>query len=60
KLFTLVGECVQTLVESERQNGMYRKSISGKGLSAGIYVLRLETNCDGRREIDIVKVIIRK
>ncbi|MEG2239436.1 MAG: T9SS type A sorting domain-containing protein, partial [Bacteroidales bacterium] len=60
KLYSLLGEEILTIVDGERQTGLYRRNISGESVAAGVYVLRLETSHDGKIESDVVKVIIKK
>lgn len=60
KLYTLLGEEVMVIVNSERQTGLYRRNITSSGLAAGVYVLRLETIRDNTMETDVVKVVVQK
>ncbi|MDE7149315.1 MAG: T9SS type A sorting domain-containing protein, partial [Bacteroidales bacterium] len=60
KLYTLLGEEVMVIVNSERQTGLYRRNITSSGLSSGVYVLRLETIRDNYMETDVVKVVVQK
>lgn len=60
KLYTLLGEEVMVIVNSERQTGLYRRNITSSGLAAGVYVLRLETIRDNFMETDVVKVVVQK
>ena len=60
KLYTLLGEEVMSIVNSERQTGLYRRNITPTGLPAGVYVLRLETIHDNTIETDVVKVVVQK
>ena len=60
RLYTLLGEEVMVIVNSERQTGLYRRNISASGLAAGVYVLRLETIRDNYMETDVIKVVVQK
>lgn len=60
KLYTMLGEEIKTIVNSERQTGLYRRNISSEGLAAGVYVLRLETASGEKIETDVVKVVVQK
>lgn len=60
KLYTLLGECVQTLIEAEHTKGMYHKTIDVEALPNGIYFLRLESYCKGKMQTEISKIILRK
>ena len=60
KLYTLLGEEVLVIVNSERQTGLYRRNITSLGLAAGVYVLRLETSHGSYMETDVVKVVVQK
>ncbi|MDE5703763.1 MAG: T9SS type A sorting domain-containing protein, partial [Bacteroidales bacterium] len=60
KLYTLLGEELIVIVDSERQTGLYRRNITSSGLASGVYVLRLETIRGTTVETDVVKVVVQK
>ena len=60
KLYSMMGECVATFVEGERQFGHYRLSMNIEHLPSGVYILRLETTVHSRTEFDIAKIIIKR
>ncbi len=57
KLYTLLGEEVETLVNARRNAGLYRHHITPP-ISAGVYVLRLSTVHGNIMASDIMKVVV--
>ncbi|MDE7149314.1 MAG: T9SS type A sorting domain-containing protein [Bacteroidales bacterium] len=60
KLYTVLGEEVRSVVNSERQSGTNHRDIVVSDLPTGIYVLRLEVLRDNFMETDVVKVVVQK
>lgn len=56
KIFNFVGECVETLVDQNMEEGMYEIDWNTKGLSSGIYLCRLETD----NSIELKRMILIK
>jgi hypothetical protein len=61
KLYNLLGVEVMVLIDGERRDiGVFRRTLPVKGLSNGLYILRMEVASNGRKESIIEKIVVKQ
>ncbi len=58
KLFNILGQQVQELVNDEKPAGVYRLTVDARGLASGVYFYRIEATGGGSAFVETKKMIV--